>query len=356
MQDGSSTHPVAADRGLERDTFAEFAAEAPIGIVRADAAGMCTYANAAWFTLTGLTFAETVGHAWSKSVHPDDLDRTMAAWAASVASGRAYVNELRLVAGDGSVKRVIAHANATRDADGTITGYVGTIMDVTPLVEAEHFLRRLIAVQEDERRSLCHDFHDGLIQHVLAAQMLLESYRLRNCPDGECAELDDVIDYLRRGVVDARRLIRGIRSSVLDDLGLVAAIDELAEQMADFGISVDREVDPRIEREPVDQKTTIYRVLQEALTNVRKHSGDQRPRLTVRRSDDDVELVVQDRGVGFDVVTAGTRGFGLAGMAERVRLQRGTCRVESQPGRGTRIVVRLPIEQQAAVKPQRRDS
>lgn len=324
------------------DDFQEFANEAPIGIMRADAAGMCFYANPAWSALTGMTLDETIGHAWSSAVHPDDLERTMALWAESIVSGKPYVNEIRLVNRNGEIKRVIAHATTTRATDGGITGYIGTVMDITPLDEAEQFLRRLIDVQEEERRSLCHEFHDGLIQHVLAAQMLLEAHQDRHFPQTPCAELEEAVGYLRRGVSEARRLIRGIRTAVLDDLGLSAAIDDIAEQLADFGLSVGRRVDPAVEAETPDRQLVIFRVVQEALTNVRKHSGDTKPTVAIGYDDGTITIVVEDKGKGFDVASADRRGFGLAGMRERVRLAAGTCRVDSQPGRGTRVTVRLP--------------
>lgn len=324
------------------DEFQEFAHEAPIGIMRADAAGMCFYANPAWSALTGLTLEETVGYAWSTAVHPDDLERTMASWAESLAAERPYVNELRLMNRNGEIRRVIAHATVTRGKDGEITGYIGTVMDITPLHEAEQFLRRLIDVQEEERRSLCHEFHDGLIQHVLAAQMLLEAHQVRHYPEAPCAELEEAIGYLRRGVSEARRLIRGIRTAVLDDLGLMAAIEDLAEQLADFGICVVRHVDAAVERETSERQIAIFRVVQEALTNVRKHADDTAPSVTIDYDGGTIRIVVEDRGKGFDVVSSDRRGFGLAGMRERVRLAGGSCRVESQPGHGTRITVRLP--------------
>ena len=336
---------MGIDESRSGDDFDTFVNEAPIGIMRADASGMCFYANPAWFALTGLRFDETVGYAWSNAVHPDDLERTMALWAESVGSGKPYINELRIVNKNGEVKRVIAHATVARTRDGEITGYIGTIMDITPLYEAEQFLRRLIDVQEEERRSLCHEFHDGLIQHVLAAQMLLEAHQSRCYPEAPCGELEEVIGYLRRGVSEARGLIRGIRTSVLDDLGLTAAIDDVAEQLTDFGICVRRRIHPAVEAETADKQIVIFRVVQEALANVRKHSGDAEPSVTIDCDDGEINIVVIDKGKGFDVVFSDRRGFGLAGMRERVRLAGGSCRVESQSGQGTRVTVRLPSSQ-----------
>jgi PAS domain S-box-containing protein len=339
------------DESRSSEDFHEFANEAPIGIMRADAAGMCFYANPAWSALTGLQFDETVGYAWSSAVHPDDLERTMALWAESVDSRKPYVNELRIVNKNGEVKRVIAHATVTRDREGEITGYIGTIMDITPLYEAEQFLRRLIDVQEEERRSLCHEFHDGLIQHVLAAQMLLEAHQALHYPGAPCTELEEVIGYLRRGVTEARRLIRGIRTSVLDDLGLTAAIDDIAEQLADFGISIVCRVDPAVEAETPERQIIIFRVVQEALANIRKHSGDLEPSLSIDYDEGEISILVIDRGKGFDAASSDRQGFGLAGMRERVRLAGGICRVESQPGHGTRVAVRLPASQSVSRVP-----
>lgn len=330
------------EQSRPRDTFTDFAAHAPIGIMRADAAGKCIYANAAWFAMTGLTPEETVGYAWSTAVHPDDLEKTMAAWAESIGSGRQYVNEVRLVTKAGEVKRVIAHASAIQSEDGVITGYIGTVMDITSLHESQQLLRRLIDVQEAERRSLCHDFHDGLIQHVIAAQMLLEAHQSQCHPEAPSAELEQVLVCLRRGVSEARRVIRGIRTSVLDDLGLTAAIDDLAEQLADFGLTVRQHVDSGIEAESPEMQLLIFRVVQEALHNVRKHAGDPEPSVGIGYEDGLIKVVVEDRGIGFDVMSSGDHGFGLLGMRERAKLAGGTCRVESKPGQGTRVVVRLP--------------
>ncbi|MFM7411687.1 MAG: sensor histidine kinase, partial [Planctomycetota bacterium] len=101
-------------------------------------------------------------------------------------------------------------------------------------------------------------------------------------------------------------------------------------------------VDPAVEAETPDRQLVIFRVVQEALTNVRKHSGDTKPTVAIGYDDGTITIVVEDKGKGFDVASADRRGFGLAGMREPVRLAAGTCRVDSQPGRGTRVTVRLP--------------
>lgn len=209
----------------------------------------------------------------------------------------------------------------------------------------EQVLRRLIDVQEQEKQFLCHEFHDGLIQYAVGAIMLLES--LAEDDRSLSPEARDIVisavACLRRGVEDGRRVIRGILPASLDDLGLKAAIEDLVAHMREAGFTIAAQLDPGIDTIPPDLQTTAYRVVQESLSNVRRHSGSSSVEVAVLRAGDAVELHVADQGCGFDPQTAGRKGFGLVGMAERVRLVGGECRIESRPGAGARIAVRLPL-------------
>ena len=130
---------------------------------------------------------------------------------------------------------------------------------------------------------------------------------------------------------------------MLDDLGLSAAIEDLGEQMVAAGIAVETKLGAGLDDVPPQLCNTIYRVVQESLTNVRKHAGTNRATVEVQRMADDVHVRVRDRGPGFDVEAARARGFGLVGMTERVRLAGGTFWIESQPGSGTQVNARLPV-------------
>ncbi len=235
------------------------------------------------------------------------------------------------------------------DADNVIAlGGISTdISDLKVAHEAlkkqEELLRNLIDVQENEKRFLCHEFHDGLIQYAVGALFLLEGYRQPHPSPEESATIDTVIGQLRKGVDDGRRVIRGIRPSVLDDSNVEAAIHDLIDQFSTSGILVTCNCDPEIGRLPESFQTTIYRVVQEALNNARKHSGTDVIRIELRKSNGDLHLEVWDFGCGFDVKSARTRGFGLLGMTERVRLLGGECSITSEKDAGTRITARLPI-------------
>jgi PAS domain S-box-containing protein len=229
--------------------------------------------------------------------------------------------------------------------------YVGGIaIDITDLKRAEEalkakqeLLQNLIEVQEKEKQFLCNEFHDGLIQYSVGALMSLESFRRNLSSADDAAKIDTAISSLRKGVEDGRRAIHGIRPPVLDDLGLEAAIEDLVDQFSKMGIRVTSQCDSGTGRLPESIQTTVYRVVQESLNNAGKHSGSEVVRIELKRVQGDLHLEIRDFGCGFDVEPARKRGFGLRGMTERVRLSGGECTIESEPGAGTRVVVRIPI-------------
>jgi len=234
-----------------------------------------------------------------------------------------------------------------RDESGAMIALGGISTDITDLKIAhdelntkQRLLRNLIEVQEEEKQRLCHDFHDGLIQYAVGAQMLLEGYRQKH-PSSEV--IDTVIGNLSKGIEDGRRSIRGVRPAVLDDSGLEAAIEDLIEQFSNSEIMVTSKCDPGIGRLPESIQTAVYRVMQESLNNATKYSGTDVVRIELKKQGNELLLEVRDFGCGFDVLAARKKGFGLLGMTERVRLLGGECLIESEPEVGTRISVRLPI-------------
>lgn len=234
--------------------------------------------------------------------------------------------------------------------------YVGGCgVDITELKRAEEellaerdIMRNLIEVQEKEKQFLCHEFHDGLIQYVVGALMALES--LHNTAPAPAAAplIESAIKCLRQGIEDGRRAIRGIRPAVLDDSGLEEVLDDLVGQFSNAGFQVTAVCDPGIGRLPEPIQAAVYRVVQEALNNARKHSGADTMRIDVTKADGELQLEVQDSGCGFHLESACKHGFGLVGMVQRVQLLGGRCRIESEPDEGTRISVRLPLSLAAA--------
>ena len=211
------------------------------------------------------------------------------------------------------------------------------------LERTERVLRNLIDVQEQEKQLLCSEFHDGLIQYAVGAKMLLESLDRAGLRPADAGMLGEAIEALSRGIEDGRRVIHGIRPAELDDLGLAAAIQSLVDDMEAAGIDVAAAIDPGAAPLPPAFQVTAYRIVQEALSNVRRHSGSRTARLRVAREGGAIVIEVADDGCGFDGSHAGRRGFGITGMAERARLVGGECTVSGTPGAGTTVAARLPV-------------
>jgi PAS domain S-box-containing protein len=296
-------------------------------------------------TKTRLTLEESLAE-----VHPDDHRPIIEAVQLALRDQAPSRMTYRVVKPDGGGAWIELVGQVFTDDAGrpTVVRCVG--IDVTErqaayeeLTRRKEMLRRLIEVQENERQTLCHELHDGMLQYAIGATMVLESVRAAAGAAGLGDRIDAAINCLTRGIAEGRQVIRGVRSGVLDDLGLAAAIQDLADQMAAVGVAVEMAVDDGIDALPASLRTTVYRVVQESLTNVRKHAATAEASVEIRRTPDEVHLCVGDRGGGFEIEAARKRGFGLVGMTERVRLAGGVCTIESQPGVGSRIRAVLPI-------------
>jgi PAS domain S-box-containing protein len=266
-----------------------------------------------------------------------------------VRSGGAPVHCEEVATGpDGTVKHWSTFKFPVLDADGCVC-VGGIAVDVTEaqqmrqrLSSRESLLRRLIDVQESEKQALCHEFHDGLIQYAIGAKMSLEAF-LRDHPGVAAAAIEDAINCLAAGIADGRRTIRGIRPAVLDDLGLKAAVEEVATTLAGSEADIDVAIGDGVDGVSSGLQTTAFRIVQEAVANARRHSGAQRVAIDLRIDGGELVLRVEDSGRGFDLASASGQGFGLLGMTERALLAGGRCTVDSRPGAGTAVVARLPV-------------
>lgn len=283
-------------------------------------------------------------------VHPDDHQSIIDAVHAAHRDRAPNRITYRVVRPDGGVSWIELVGQVYCDGAGRPTVVRAVGFDVTErqtsyeeLARSKAMLRRLIEVQENERQTLCHELHDGMMQYAIGAKMLLEAARDESESPAQAERLESVLDCINRGITEGRQLIRGVRSAVLDDLGLAAAIQDLADQVTTLGIDIDLRLDQGLDAMPSALRTTVYRVVQESLANVRKHAATGSASVEVCRTGDEVLVRVSDDGQGFDVEDARKRGFGLVGMTERVRLAGGSCTIESRPGAGARIEARLPI-------------
>ncbi|ABG05431.1 multi-sensor signal transduction histidine kinase [Rubrobacter xylanophilus DSM 9941] len=207
---------------------------------------------------------------------------------------------------------------------------------------------KLMAAQEEERRRVAYEVHDGVTQVAIAAHQNLQAFADDHPPGStvDAGELDRPLELAQQTVVEARRVIEGLRPTVLDDFGLAAAVRLRAERLRAEGRQADYMENLGEERLPARIETALYRVAQEALTNAVKHSGSDRVYVALERREKKVRLEVRDYGRGFDpsVVPKGSgERVGLSGMRERVALLGGEFKIHSRPGEGTSVVAEVPI-------------
>ncbi len=302
---------------------------------------------------------------WGSHVHPDDGEAVMAA-AQDHIEGRAPAFEVehRMIRKDGSVCWFLARGALIAGENG-VRRIIGTDTDITELKRAVEALRRseeglreshnriedlagrLIVAQEEERKHIARELHDDLNQQVAALAIGVSRLK-RQLPDDEksahdqIAKLRQKTDRLSDRI---RTMSHQLHSSILQHVGLAAALEaycaELAEQE---GVNVALNIQDGVELIHSDVALCLYRVTQESLRNVVKHSGARSAEVALAVTDGGLELKIADPGVGFDPAEARKRsGLGLISMEERVRLLRGSFQLNARPGTGTVLKVEIPF-------------
>lgn len=254
---------------------------------------------------------------------------------------------------DGTRLSVSVSLSPIRDERGQVVGFSSISRDVTERNRSEaekrrtELLHRLADAQEEERRRLARELHDGMSQYLVALKLEVERMRL-GPHDPE--QLQRLLELTKEVGQETRRIALELRPAALDDLGLKTALVNYVEEWAErSGIDVDFQ-DTGLDgvRFPRPIETALYRVVQEALTNVLKHARARRVTVILERRDEDVQMIVEDDGRGFDydaaIAPAGARQrLGLLGMRERVAALGGSLQVETAPGAGASLFIRVPL-------------
>jgi len=257
---------------------------------------------------------------------------------------------------------------ALRGQEGEITGYVNIRRDITERKRTEEELRRLnqelaererdlhslvirmVAIQEEERRRVAYEVHDGFTQTAAASYRRLQTFAEHHRPESEEGreDLEDAIALVERTVEEARSIIAFLRPSTLDDFGLCTAIRMQVEELQTQGFEASYEDTLGEERLPSTLEVNLFRVTQEALSNVRKHAKTGRVCVAIGCYEGVVRLEVRDWGRGFR--PSGVRGsagpgetVGLSSMRDRVALLNGSLQIRSEPGLGTSVVAEIPL-------------
>jgi PAS domain S-box-containing protein len=304
-------------------------------------------------------------HAWADRVHPDDLPAAMEMMSRAIEEKGEYRCEYRIIWSDGSVRWVEGRGKPVYDEGGQCLRLSGLIVDITERKEAEWALReseealrksyariedlagRLIAAQEEERRHIARELHDDLNQQVAALAIGISRLK-RQFPNADAvvleqiAKLQNKTDLLSERI---RQVSHELHSSILQHVGLPAALNSYCAEFSDReGIAVALDIGDGFEAVPPEAALCLYRVAQESLRNVARHSGARRAVVTLAGVNGAIELRVADQGVGFDAGQAREcRGLGLVSMEERVKLLHGNFLLTTRPGAGTELRAQIPL-------------
>ena len=212
----------------------------------------------------------------------------------------------------------------------------------------------LISAQEEERKRVAYEIHDGLTQIAVAAHQQLQVFADDHPPGSvlETGELDRALELVQRTVGEARRVIADLRPTALDDFGLATALRLHAEDLRSEGWNIEFEEYVGEKRLDATAETALYRVAQESLTNVRKHARTADVAVKLERIQQKIRLRVRDWGSGFDPdAVSGENGpgerVGLSSMRERIALLGGKLEIQSQPGEGTTVIAEVPSSREA---------
>lgn len=207
-------------------------------------------------------------------------------------------------------------------------------------------LKQVMLAHEDERRRLARELHDGIGQSLTSLLVGLRTLEDAVSADTAIKNVSELRRITTHTLEEVRQMARGLRPAVLDDLGLSAALERLVADFAPLhNLAIDLDmIGLNSSRLPEALETTLYRIIQEALTNVARHAHARKVRLTVERRDGNVTAIMEDDGKGFDP-DAALQGdsFGLTSMQERAALHAGTLTIQSRPGQGSKVIVTIPV-------------
>ncbi|MBN1393618.1 MAG: PAS domain S-box protein [Pirellulales bacterium] len=297
---------------------------------------------------SGLSREEHVGKFILDFSLPENRDACRLALEEAFATGRSQTVEAKDVFGVWWSCRVVPIAG-----EGGVENVLAIATDVTQertaaeaVKKEQRLLRRLLEIHERERRLVSCEIHDGFAQQLTGALFRLQSFRetLARNPAEAWMSFDSAADLLARAIDETRRLISGLRPPVLDEMGIVDAVQYIIyEHRKEGGPEIEFAHDLSRRHLGPSLENAVFRIIQESLRNACRHSRSEKIRVALFERADHVHVEVRDWGVGFDCDAVEEDRFGLQGIRERVRLLEGSVTIESAPDEGTRLSVRLPL-------------
>jgi len=342
---------------------------APDVIFSSQGDGCYEYVSERFHDYTGSSAVPGRGVNWLEYVQPDDVERVIAGWAQSIQSGSSYESEYRLRSKDGDYRWFRSRAVPIRNPHGEIARWYGTCSDIHDSKLLEQSIRdnatelekmvdsrtnelrrlsvRLMTLQDQERRRIARDLHDGLGQELAVAKMVLDKILLQKSsqPDDESwAQASSIID---RAIQQVRTMSHLLHPPLLDEVGLLSALSWYVDGLTKrSGIETSLDVQPRdFPRLATEVETAVFRIVQEALTNVFRHSEAHKVWISLSHTNGMIEVSVKDDGRGIGKKIAEMRpdsvGVGIGGMKQRARELGGELRLRNAPP-GTVVELSIP--------------
>ena len=331
--------------------FRVMADSTPSLIWMCDPKGKVTYLNEQWVEFTGSDKSEGYGDMWTASVHPEDLSNVSETLSEALKNHQAFSNECRLRRKDGVYRWMFGVASPRIDGDGSFAGFIGSAVDVTDQRLAREALEKvsgqLIDAQEKERRRLARELHDDICQRLAMLSLKIEKVS-RGGAHGRMPpsdQLEQIWQQCSTLTGDVQALSHKLHPSILDNLGLATAVKSFCREVSEqSGVAVEFAGRNLPHSVPREVSLSLFRVVQEAVHNAIKYSGEKHFEVRLQGDSEYLELEVRDQGVGFDAATTKNGGgLGLVSMAERIYQVNGTFEIDSQPNAGTRIRARVPV-------------
>lgn len=340
---------LTAQLSVQADRFQAIANTAPALIWVTDRDGRCDWFNRRWLDFTGSTMEAALIRGRFGNTHPDDQESAIRSFQAAIAQRNPIEVTYRLRNATGEYRWILDRAFPRYDRDGGFAGYVGTCIDISrerecvdQLAAREAVMRQLHDLNEREKSFMSYAIHDGLLQDIIGADMLLQS-----CESLSPEKRAERIQWARRTISSAvshgRRLISELRPTILDEQGLVCAIEYYAaelENRSKLCVTVTSDLTRKICCSLWE--CNVFRIVQEALNNVESHSGVSSATVHVDQREDRLCVSIRDGGVGFDVQQV-SDSFGMLCMRERASIFDGFVSIESATGEGTTIHVEVPL-------------
>ena len=338
-----------------RESEARFrlvADNSPVLIWMSDETKLCTFFSKGWLDFTGRRLDEELGHGWASGVHPDDFQGCFDTYSRSFDARRPFEMEYRLRRFDGQYRWILDYGVPRFDSGGSFRGYIGSAIDVTERRSAAEHLRglsgRLIHAQEEERARIARELHDDVGQRLSVVQVSIEMLEQDHTvtPASVRERLQAIAGMTNQIASQLHNFSRELHPPSLAFLGLDTALRGLCREFSErHQIKVSFTSHSVPADLPRDVGLCAYRIVQEALQNVAKHSGTAEATVELSVEGPRLDVRISDEGVGFDLPTVERQqgGLGLVSMRERLRLLGGTFFIRAAPSRGAQVLASIPL-------------